>query len=150
MKTVLALTLFLNLLAAPRLAPLWQTNLEQAKNEAKAGHKLILLYFSGSDWCGPCIKLKKEIYESDAFTTYADKQLVLVRADFPRAKKNQLSAEQTAHNESLAERYNPDGQFPMTVLLDANGKVLRNWSGYPASLTLQSLINDIDAAAAAH
>lgn len=144
MKLLLILFTLLGLATTP----LWQTNMEQARAEAKADHKLVLLYFSGSDWCGPCIKLKKDVYESDAFAAYAAQRLVLVRADFPRAKKNQLSPEQTAHNERLAERYNPDGQFPLSVLLDADGKVLRSWAGYPASLTAQSLTHDIDAAAA--
>ncbi len=126
-------------------APAWQLNFEQAKTEAKGSNKLILLNFSGSDWCGPCIKLKKEVFESDAFATYADQHLVLVRADFPRSKKNQLSPQQTTHNESLAERYNPEGQFPLTVLIDANGKALKQWVGYPAALTVQTLVNEIDA-----
>ncbi|MBO0932037.1 thioredoxin family protein [Fibrella aquatilis] len=124
----------------------WLTNFEQAKTEATTAHKLILLNFSGSDWCGPCIKLKKEILDSDAFLQYATDKLVLVRADFPRAAKNQLDARQTAHNESLAERYNPEGKFPFTVLLSAEGKVLKTWTGYPASLTLQTLRDDLDAA----
>lgn len=126
-------------------APGWQLNFEQAKTEAKGSNKLVLLNFSGSDWCGPCIKLKKEIFESEAFAAYADQHLVLVRADFPRSKKNQLSPQQTTHNESLAERYNPEGQFPLTVLIDANGKALKQWVGYPATLTVQTLVNEIDA-----
>jgi len=108
----------------------WLTNFETAKTEAAAENKYILLNFSGSDWCAPCIKLKKEVFESEAFTAVAEKQLVLLRADFPRAKKNQLSKELTKHNEALAERYNPSGKFPLTVLLDANGKVIKEWDGY--------------------
>ncbi len=147
MKTLLAFSLLLGLTNAPN----WQTNFDQAKTEAKGNHKLILLNFSGSDWCGPCIKLKKDVFESEAFLTYADQHLVLVRADFPRSKKNQLSPQQTSHNESLAERYNPEGQFPLTVLLDASGKQLHHWVGYPASLNVQTLVNEIDARhAAAH
>ncbi|RYF57724.1 MAG: DUF255 domain-containing protein [Cytophagaceae bacterium] len=141
MKSLLAFLLILGLANAPQ----WQLNMEQAKTEAKTNHKFILLNFSGSDWCGPCIKLKKEVFESEAFLTYADKNLVLVRADFPRSKKNQLSPQQTTHNESLAERYNPEGQFPLTVLIDASGKELKHWVGYPATLTVQTLVNEIDA-----
>ncbi len=138
------LTVFL--LASTLLsAPQWQLNFDQAKTEAKANHKHILLNFSGSDWCGPCIKLKKEVLDSEGFLQYADTRLVLVRADFPRAAKNQLSKAQTTHNESLAERYNPDGLFPLTVLLDADGKVLKSWKGYPATMTLQTLLHDLDA-----
>ena len=113
------------------LSPDWLTDFEKAKTEAKASHKQILLNFSGSDWCGPCIKLTKEVFGSDAFKTYADKNLVLVNADFPRQKKNQLSKELTKHNEALADKYNKAGTFPLTLLLDENGKVLKKWEGNP-------------------
>ncbi|AMP97555.1 Thioredoxin Disulfide Isomerase [Pedobacter cryoconitis] len=109
----------------------WMSNFTQAQQQAKNTHQQILVNFSGSDWCGPCIRLRKEILESDFFETYAKAHLVLVRADFPRQKKNQLSAEQIKLNEALAEKYNPDGKFPYTLLLDENGKVLKSWDGYP-------------------
>jgi thioredoxin-related protein len=141
MKILLALTLVLTLVAGPQ----WQTDFGPAQAEAKASRKRILLNFSGSDWCGPCIKLKHDVFESETFLQYAEKNLVLVRADFPRSAKNQLSKTQTAHNEGLAERYNPDGSFPLTVLIDANGKLLKSWKGYPATLTAQTLLQDIDA-----
>ena len=110
--------------------PDWLTDFNQAQLEASHSGKVILLNFSGSDWCGPCIKMKKEVFESEAFQAVAEKQLVLVRADFPRAKKNKLSSEQVARNEQLAEKYNSSGKFPLTVLLDANGKIIKEWDGY--------------------
>ncbi|MBB5638333.1 thioredoxin-related protein [Pedobacter cryoconitis] len=109
----------------------WMSNFTQAQQQAKSTHQQILVNFSGSDWCGPCIRLRKEILESEVFETYAKAHLVLVRADFPRQKKNQLSAEQIKLNEALAEKYNPDGKFPYTLLLDENGEVLKSWDGYP-------------------
>jgi thioredoxin-related protein len=109
----------------------WLGDFNAAKTEAAREHKLILINFSGSDWCGPCIRLRKEILESDAFDAYAEKNLVLVRADFPRQKKNQLSAEQVKLNEALADKYNPDGKFPYTLLVDEAGKVLFSWDGFP-------------------
>jgi hypothetical protein len=54
----------------------------------------------------------------------------LVRADFPRHKKNQLDPKQTARNEKLAEQYNPKGKFPLTLLLDAEGRVMKEWDGF--------------------
>ena len=69
--------------------------------------------------------------ENDAFTDYAAAHLVLVRADFPRQKKNQLSKEQTQRNEALADKYNPEGKFPYTLLVDEHGKVLKTWDGFP-------------------
>jgi len=109
----------------------WMGDFDAAKVKAAHDHKLILVNFSGSDWCGPCIRLRKEILESDAFTNYAADKLVLVRADFPRQKKNQLSKEQVKLNEALADKYNPDGKFPYTLLIDENGKILRSWDGFP-------------------
>ena len=118
----------------------WQLDFDQAKAEAQQSHKLILLNFSGSDWCGPCIKLKKDVFESTEFQAYAANHIVLVRADFPRLTKNQLDARQTAHNEALAETYNKQGKFPFTVLLDANGRVLQEWEGYPKAITPTSFV----------
>ena len=65
----------------------WGTDMENAKKQAEKEHKLIVLNFSGSDWCGPCIRLHKDIFDSDDFKALADKSLVLVNADFPRLKK---------------------------------------------------------------
>jgi thioredoxin-related protein len=109
----------------------WLGDFNEAKTEAAKSHKLILVAFSGSDWCGPCIRERKEILESDVFENFAPGHLVLVRADFPRQKKNQLSAEQTRLNEALADKYNPEGKFPYTLLIDENGKVVKDWDGYP-------------------
>ena len=109
----------------------WETDFEKAKQTAIKEHKIILLNFSGSDWCGPCIRMHKEIFENDAFKKFADETLVLVNADFPRLKKNQLSKELQKQNDHLADLYNPDGIFPLTVLLTAEGKVLQKWDGYP-------------------
>jgi thiol-disulfide isomerase/thioredoxin len=66
---------------------IWHNNLDEAKQLAKKEHKYILLNFSGSDWCGPCIRLHKEILETEAFLKFANNSLILVNADFPRLKK---------------------------------------------------------------
>jgi thioredoxin-related protein len=109
----------------------WLGDFNVAKTAAAKDHKLILINFSGSDWCGPCIRLRKEILESETFESYAAKNLVLVRADFPRQKKNQPSKEQIKLNEALADKYNAEGKFPYTLLVDANGKILKKWDGFP-------------------
>ncbi len=109
----------------------WLTDFELAKKNAQEKHQRILLTFSGSDWCGPCIRLHKEIFESEAFAKIADNQLVLLNADFPRLKKNQLAKEQQQQNDKLADKYNAAGNFPLTILLDADGKVLKEWDGFP-------------------
>lgn len=124
----------------------WLGNFKAATDEATKSHKLIVVNFSGSDWCGPCIRLRREILESGAFTDYAVNHLVLVRADFPRQKKNQLSKEQVKLNEELADKYNPDGKFPYTLLIDEHGKVLMAWDGYPNE-TPEQFVNQIKAQA---
>lgn len=122
------LVLFTTLLLISQ--PNWQYDFTQAMSEAKKEDKAIILNFAGSDWCGPCIKMTRDIFEKESFISYAENHLVLVRADFPRSKKNQLDPKQVKHNEALAEKYNPQGKFPLTLLLDANGKVLRTWDGF--------------------
>lgn len=109
----------------------WQHNLEDAKKIASADHKYILLNFSGSDWCGPCIRMRSEIFEADVFKKMADTELILVNADFPRNKKNQPSQSQQKVNDDMADRYNKKGIFPYTVLLDSQGRVLKTWEGFP-------------------
>lgn len=122
----------------------WLLDFDLAKQTAKENNKMILLNFSGSDWCAPCIKMKKDVFDKSEFQEYADKRLVLVRADFPRHKKNQLDLRQKEHNEKLAEQYNSKGKFPLTVLLDANGKVIYEWDGYSGKSVVE-FINDITA-----
>ena|SRR5437879_5991888 len=109
----------------------WLGDFNAATSKAVKEDRLILINFSGSDWCGPCIRLRKEILESSAFENYAKDHLVLVRADFPRQKKNQPDAAQIKRNEALADKYNPEGKFPFTLLVDKNGKVLKEWDGFP-------------------
>jgi thioredoxin-related protein len=122
----------------------WLGDFNQATAEAAKSHKLILINFSGSDWCGPCIRERKEILEKEAFENYAADHLVLVRADFPRQKKNQLTNEQTKRNEALADKYNPDGKFPYTLLVDEHGKVLKAWDGFPGE-SADQFVNEIAA-----
>jgi hypothetical protein len=109
----------------------WQHNLQEAESLAKAQHRLILLNFSGSDWCGPCIRMHKEIFDNAGFHQVADSTLILLNADFPRMNKNQLSPKQQQLNDAMADQYNPKGKFPYTILLSADGKPLRSWEGFP-------------------
>lgn len=102
----------------------WKTNFEVTKTEATSQNKNILLVFSGSDWCGPCIKLDRDIWKSVEFMEFAKNNLILERADFPKKKQNQLTPEIKELNQNLAEKYNKDGMFPLVVVLDKNGKVL--------------------------
>lgn len=102
----------------------WKTNFEEAKAQSILENKNILLVFSGSDWCAPCIKLENTIWKSEDFKKEAEQKWVIYKADFPKKKANLLSAELTASNKKLAEQYNKSGNFPLVLLLDKTGNVL--------------------------
>lgn len=99
----------------------WETDFEVAKKRAKDENKDLLLDFTGSDWCGWCIRLNKEVFDKPAFKEYAAKKLVMVELDFPRKKK--LSAKETEQNEKLAKEFDVSG-FPSVILLNSRGKVV--------------------------
>src|SRR3989339_1511147 len=99
----------------------WLTDFDKAKAEASAKKKPILAVFSGSDWCGWCIKLDKEVWEKKEFKKYAEDSLVLFLADFPSSKK--LPEETALQNRKLSETYQVKG-FPTVLLMDAQGKVI--------------------------
>ncbi len=107
----------------------WYVDYDVAKKEAMTNGKNVMLYFSGSDWCKPCIKLSREILETDTFTKYVSGNFVPVQLDFPKMKKNRPSKKITLENEALAEKYNPNGVFPLLVFLDQNEKMI-GFTGY--------------------
>ncbi|MBO0331237.1 thioredoxin family protein [[Muricauda] lutisoli] len=102
----------------------WQIDFDEAQDLAQKNNKNIVLVFQGSDWCAPCIKLDREIWSSSEFQDLAKDRFVMLKADFPRRKKNQLPEAQEARNKSLAAKYNPNGYFPYVVVLNSSGKVL--------------------------
>nr|WP_294778206.1 thioredoxin family protein [uncultured Flavobacterium sp.] len=112
------------LLTANTFAQNWTANFEEAKALAEKENKNILLVFSGSDWCAPCIKLDRNVWQSADFKAYAEGKFVLLRADFPKKKANALPEEQKTANLALAEKYNKEGFFPFVVVLDKTGKVI--------------------------
>lgn len=126
----------------------WETSYQKAASLAKEKNKLIFLNFSGSDWCGPCIRLHKEYFENKNFQQEAEADLILLNADFPRLKKNKLSKDQQAMNDALADKYNSNGAFPFSLLLTADGKVIKSWEGIPEespeqfASTLNKLVNE--------
>jgi thioredoxin-related protein len=102
----------------------WKTNFEEAKTQAMNDNKNILLVFSGSDWCAPCIKLDKTVWQSEEFKKESESKWVIYRADFPKKKVNQLDSALTESNKKLAAQYNAEGYFPLVLLLDKTGTVL--------------------------
>jgi len=105
----------------------WTEDLDLAMKFAARTKRPILLDFSGSDWCGWCIKLHDEVFSKDAFKTYADKNLVLVEVDFPRSKKQ--SDEIKQRNRKLMTKYGVRG-FPTIVILDPTGEKELGRTGY--------------------
>ncbi len=99
----------------------WQTDFKAALATAKAENKPVLVDFTGSDWCGWCIRLDKEVFSKQAFKDYAKDSLVLLEIDFPRGKEQSPALE--AQNEALAARYKVRG-FPTILLLSGDGEVL--------------------------
>ena len=106
--------------------------LDQSITKAKEEHKKILFFFSGSDWCSPCVRFKKNYIDNPSFKEFASTNLILFNADFPKLKKNALSKEQTAENEKLAEKFNPKGIFPLIILLNENGTIQKKWEELPS------------------
>ena len=110
--------------ASTLVAQEWQGSFAEALSGAQVQDKPILLVFAGSDWCAPCIKLDKEVWQSDVFRLHADENYMLYKADFPRKKANQLPEGVAVQNAALAEKYNPKGYFPLVLLLSKDGSIL--------------------------
>ena len=105
----------------------WGTDLAQAQARAQAENKNVLINFTGSDWCGFCIKLHKEVFATPEFQEYAKKNLVLVEADFPR--RTSLPADLKAANDKLKQQHKVTG-FPTLVVLGSSGAKLGEIVGY--------------------
>ena len=124
MKVFMLSTFCLLISLTPLRAQEWLTDMDSATAESISSGKNIVLLFSGSDWCAPCMKLEKEIWSNQKFQDLAKDHFIFLRADFPRKKQNQLSPQQQQMNNQLAAQYNPDGNFPLVVLLNGQGQVL--------------------------
>ena len=126
MKTLITLITLIAFSHGAHAEKGWLTNIDDAKKIAKTHKKLILLEFTGSDWCGWCIKLDEEVFSQAAFKAYADESLVLVELDFPR--DNDQSQALKSQNQALAEKYKVRG-FPTILILSPEGKLLEK-TGY--------------------
>lgn len=115
---------------------------EQSLEKAKTENKNVLLFFSGSDWCAPCVKFKKHFVETDQFKTFSAENLIVFNADFPRLKKNKLADNITQENEKLADKYNNNGLFPLILLLNSKGEIVKKWEHYPSE-TLEDFITKL-------
>ncbi|MBN2583249.1 MAG: thioredoxin family protein [Planctomycetes bacterium] len=107
--------------------PRWQTLLTKARGEARADDKLILMNFTGSDWCPYCAELKREVFNSPAFAEWAEKNVVLLELDFPR--KGKQSTVVKNQNERLKKQLKVEG-FPTVVVVDSEGEEVGRIPGY--------------------
>lgn len=107
---------------------LWMTDFEAAKAKAKDEKKMLLLEFTGSDWCGPCMALKADVLDKHASDNEFLKQTVFVEVDFPHGKKQ--SDELKAQRKKLCDLYGAGRSFPEILLLDSDGKLIARVVGY--------------------
>jgi len=99
----------------------WSTDLEAAAADARDNQKLLLLNFSGSDWCGWCKRLDSEVFSKSEFQDYADKHLVGILADFPRRTKQDKAL--TAQNRRLMDFFKVEG-FPTLLLFNSDAELI--------------------------
>lgn len=105
----------------------WDDDYAKSLAKAKAEGKPALLDFTGSDWCGWCMKLDDEVFTKSDFKSFAKKSLVLVELDYPQGKR--LSKKVQEQNAALKDKFGVRG-YPTLILVDGDGKELKRWGGY--------------------
>ncbi len=106
----------------------WFSNYDEAMIYAKQSKLPVLMIFAGTDWCEPCIALKKYVLNSDRFQEYYPSRFSILYLEFPVKEKNKLHDSIKTHNEELAKKFNPSGLFPNLVFIDASGNLLATFS----------------------
>lgn len=142
MKPIIILFSLILLLANNIEAQTFKHDITESLAEANDLDKSVLMIFSGSDWCKPCIKLRKTIIESSEFVDFANEKLILLELDFPYKKKNKLSQEQKKHNDMLADKYNEEGSFPKVIVLDKKENVIGKIA-YHANMTTEEFTDNL-------
>ncbi len=120
-RTLLTLFLTIGVAFGALAEAKWLTDIKVAKEQAEKEKKPIFMLFTGSDWCPPCMYLEKEFFSKKEFEDFANKDLILLKIDFPQTTT--LSKEQNKHNEDLAEKYKVEGT-PTMIIVDAKEKKL--------------------------
>lgn len=105
----------------------WQSSFKEALSKAKSEKKPILIYFTGSDWCGPCKTLKSKLFDTEKFKDFSDKKMVLYKADFPK-NKDLVAPDNRVINEQLSSRY-AQSSFPTMIVINDKGEVLGRKNG---------------------
>ena len=107
---------------------IWVKNWEEAKTVAQKENKRILMYFTGSDWCMPCIMLKEDFFSTSKFKSFAN-SYVFLKIDIPRSQ-DIITPEQRKHNLKILDTYNEEKSFPLINIMTFKGKILDHHSGY--------------------
>jgi protein disulfide-isomerase len=133
MKKITQMLLFVSVVllainTSTHAASHWETDFEKARELAAKSGKFMLLDFTGSDWCGWCIRLKDEVFSQESFLAYAKEKLVLVQVDFPRKKAQ--SKELKEQNLALASKYGIRG-YPTIIILSPKSEFIQQ-TGYQA------------------
>lgn len=118
-KIIVALLLFVGSFAAEAQELVWETNVTKAMAISTETKKPLLLFFTGSDWCGWCIRLQKEVLKTPEFATWAKENVVLVELDYPR--KAPQTEEIKKQNNELQMAFGIQG-FPTIILANATTK----------------------------
>ena len=127
LRRLFAFAAALVLIASAARAADWTENYAAAVAQAKKEHKMVLLDFTGSDWCVWCQRTDKEVFDTQKFKDFADQKLILVKLDFPKEKPQTDAIKD--QNAKLSEKYGIEG-FPTLVVLDPDQKVIYNQVGY--------------------
>lgn len=106
--------------------PGWIENFDEAQKRSNSEKKHILIDFTGSDWCGYCIRLDRDVFAKPDFKEFGQKSLVLLEIDFPKGKSQPV--ELVKQNESLGRKFRVEG-YPTLVLLSPEGKEVKRWVG---------------------
>ena len=138
-RTLLTVAIAFSMISGVFAEVTWLTNYEKATEAAKKDQKPILMLFTGSDWCGYCIKFNKEFFSHKAFEKFAKDDIVLLEVDFPKYKK--LDATTVAQNNKLSKKYGVEG-FPTVYIVDASGDIIFQ-TGYGEFKKAQSAENYI-------
>lgn len=118
-RLLAAFTAVLVTTSAALAAAGWDDDYEKALAKAKAEKKMVLLDFTGSDWCGWCIKLDKEVFSKKQFKDYAKENLVLVEVDFPQGKRQTKKVKE--QNAKLQQEHGVRG-YPTIIVLNSEGQ----------------------------
>ena len=119
----------------------WLVDYKKAQEQAKSDKKLLLLNFTGSDWCPGCIMLEREVFATEQFKDYASKNFILVEVDFPRSRLQR--PEVAEQNQTLAERFGIQ-VFPTVVILNSDGKKIGGLVGYDPDAGVKGYIAELE------